>query len=225
MNITAADKELLVGTIMLRRPEEQHCGCHGWCSQFMKHKLLSSLFCLLLRQHHRSLAAEDLLSPSLSITVCHQVGGYTCLGLYLGRSSEERPHCHNREVVAAALHHRLWPQDPEACVDDWDVDIRERNNDVDGVEWFGQAPQTQANLNQHGDDLEWNLKKKEVIRKQRNKEQAWIKRPLRKSELLEVYSFCFKYELIFKDFVTFIWILWELKNSRDYGWPQKVFIL
>ncbi|CAI9269823.1 unnamed protein product [Lactuca saligna] len=65
--------------------------------------------------------------------------------------------------------------DPQARVDDWDVDIREYINDVDGVEWFRQAPQTQANLNQHGDVLE-------VINKNEFESACYVEEDVKKIE-------------------------------------------
>ncbi|KAL4572206.1 hypothetical protein LXL04_018976 [Taraxacum kok-saghyz] len=44
--------------------------------------------------------------------------------------------------------------DPDAVVDCWELDMREFHNAVDEVEWFGQPPQNQVDLNDQVDGLE-----------------------------------------------------------------------
>ena len=41
--------------------------------------------------------------------------------------------------------------DPEAILDDWEVDMREFNSCVDEVEWFGQGLNIELDLNQDDD--------------------------------------------------------------------------
>ena len=41
--------------------------------------------------------------------------------------------------------------DPEAILDNWEVDMREFNSCVDKVEWFGQGPNIELDLNQDDD--------------------------------------------------------------------------
>ncbi|KAL7599723.1 hypothetical protein Lser_V15G21666 [Lactuca serriola] len=41
--------------------------------------------------------------------------------------------------------------DPEAILDDWEVDMREFHSCVDEVEWFGRGPNIELDLNQDDD--------------------------------------------------------------------------
>ncbi|KAL4577197.1 hypothetical protein LXL04_013302 [Taraxacum kok-saghyz] len=44
--------------------------------------------------------------------------------------------------------------DPEALVDDWDVDMREFHNAVDEIEWFGEHSHAESNISDEVDGLE-----------------------------------------------------------------------